>query len=857
MKKLLATALSATMLLSGVNVFAEYKVGETVLFSETFDEFSSNDNNTGATVGGWRHETSWNEDAHNDGRIDVKSENGFNSALTLTGNGSIGFRGGILLENTVDAGEAYGVELDLYATKNAAFQLSHYDSELTQACEHRSPSDFYFTIRGNGGDETKSCINYPQYESPWYNDETKYRYKDADGEPLQFVHGEINHIKVDYKKDGNKNTLTLTITNSLGTVKSVPTTIKNNLGDGSPCRLDKGLAGLAYSDEAKSATVCMDNIKVITESDASIPELVEENYVSFSNGSQDYTELTDVPVSTTSMTLTFDSSIKTVNDGAVSVTYGKSAKSVPVTTSVNDKTVKVSFDNLLPNMEYSVSVDSSKIIGASGNAMKADADFTFKTGEESSGDVTENGYVYNYYMQEDFSDFEWMPTDHTMANDGIAHWRIESCNNENIKDYVKIEDVEDEFGNKIENALHYMPLTNSNFSNKQIRSAKGFGSSIGPGETFIVEADFMVGDDTDFGIGLVHESATEIENSVCNLLFRTCIGTGYDSEALFRPITQNAWINSASSYSDIVLKRNEINHIKAEVTLNEDMTSNTTDKITVTLTNSMGTKTASIDAPLRGDAANGDRLVDGVKGIKLCTYAGGSDVYCGNIKVYSKYEDLTPKVLYTEFVHEDDETEKDVPSIKPDVKKIKVQFNTAMKYAAEYFDLKDSNGNRVSYTTGYESGNQVVSITLNDMLKENESYTLTVDKAAMSKAGATMENDYTHKFTTSSLGDIILSDITVSDSVDANTDTATVGASTTLVKTNAGKQQYALYLMAFDANKRLLGVEYQPITYEAEEYGTKDITKSLTIANQSNAASVKAVLVSYPDFQVIKVETIR
>ena len=77
-----------------------------------------------------------------------------------------------------------------------------------------------------------------------------------------------------------------------------------------------------------------------------------------------------------------------------------------------------------------------------------------------------------------------------------------------------------------------------------------------------------------------------------------------------------------------------------------------------------------------------------------------------------------------------------------------------------------------------------------------------------------------------------------------------------MVKTADGKQQYTLYLVAFDAGENMLGVNYKTISYGQDEFGKKSVGTTVNFADGGEVKTVKAVLCTFPNFKVVDVKTI-
>ena len=874
MKKILASALAATMLLANVNAFAKVLVEKKAVYSENFDTFTKDDirpNGTGATDSRWRFER-WNPDLTWGSEIDVVDFDGKTGALKLTNTQEI-IRGGKKLDNMIGGKEPYTIDLDLYVAENGQkFSLSHVGSENNGNVEDATNS-YYFILWNDTADDAfadDTNIYYPQHESAWYDGSshayrTGYAYKTEQGENLKFKRGEWNHITIEYNNINNSNQITLTVDNTYGKQVSVPANI--NCSTENP--LQNGLKGVSFMKWDTVGTVYMDNLVVSTPKDASEPELLDKDFAQFVTGGGNATDLDNVPAAATSMNLKFDCDLKTVKSGAVSITYG-AGKKFPVSVSADGKNLEVKFEaKLLPGFTYDVEIDASKVTATSGNNMPEDKSFSFTVEDSDVGGDVVDGYVYDYYLNEDFSDFEYVPTN--SSNNRKDHWGIESGNNENNADYISVETITDSLGNTMENALRLAPTENSSFSSKAIRGGRRWDSIVGADETVIIEYDIYAEESVDMCVGLLSPKAlTEsfnkkyypqnAEDNAGNRILARILAKNdsYSDTSLYYGQTQNPWCPENKYMNGIEFKRNEVNHVRVEYTLGSDLTVNAGDKMVVYVSNSAGeNQRANVTTYYREENENGHGAgLCGVSGITFYKWDSKGNAYIDNIKVYSMYEDVTPKVQNVEFYHSDGTTEKDVATIKPDVNKIKIKFNTAMKYAAELFDFKTKDGDDVDYVTSYEMGGSVMNIAVDDMLLPNTTYVMTIDKGATSKAGNKFDDDYEYTFKTNSEGEIIIESFEVKETVNEETGAVSYNVNTDVVKTADGKQQYTLYLVAFDAGENMLGVNYKTISYGQDEFGKKSVGTTVNFADGGEVKTVKAVLCTFPNFKVVDVKTI-
>ena len=276
MKKILASALAATMLLANVNAFAKVLVEKKAVYSENFDTFTKDDirpNGTGATDSRWRFER-WNPDLTWGSEIDVVDFDGKTGALKLTNTADI-IRGGKKLDNMIGGKEPYTIDLDLYVADNGQkFMLSHVGSENNGNVEDATNS-YYFILWNDTADDAfadDTNIYYPQHESAWYDGSshrTGYAYKTEQGENLKFKRGEWNHITIEYNYINNSNKITLTVdNNTYGKQVSVPANI--NCSNLNP--LQNGLKGVSFMKWDTVGTVYMDNLEV-SRKDVTLPTI--------------------------------------------------------------------------------------------------------------------------------------------------------------------------------------------------------------------------------------------------------------------------------------------------------------------------------------------------------------------------------------------------------------------------------------------------------------------------------------------------------------------------------------------------------------------------------------------------------
>lgn len=279
-----------------------------------------------------------------------------------------------------------------------------------------------------------------------------------------------------------------------------------------------------------------------------------------------------------------------------------------------------------------------------------------------------------YLINDDFSDFEIVRTGvyagrtgsdagtwftQTRNNNGIDHWRIEGMNNHTGFDqYVKKADLIATDGETVllDDALTFTNLYGEEYASIRILGAKVWNDHVGAGDTLVTEFDIYAGTNAQFLVGLVPESKdiTEYENTVQSGIFK--ILEKSENNEVYSGTNQDH--GQVTQYIGAIFKRNEVNHVKVEYTMNDDVSENTKDTVKITITNADGTKTTSTNTTSqRANARNGyEPYLYGIKGISFLKYPvaneenkANSDVYLDNVKVYKVQPSDTQTLMQDDF----------------------------------------------------------------------------------------------------------------------------------------------------------------------------------------------------------------
>lgn len=864
MKKILATVLAAALTLSNVSVLAKVDVEKTEFISENFSDGYSKwlTNSNVKITDDWFTTKDYTDEKGNvilEKALYIGS-NDYGEDINNAGFGRI-YRM-FDDEKTIGAGESFTIEFDMIADNDtrASLNLIAADRTTSLSTQYSTIMFMYPEIEGKNNGKGMNTVFHStnQTSSTAGNFGNMYS-------GVKVTRNEKNHIKIDYTlnsdlSENTKDSLTITITNSDGTTAATKEMDFRNSNDIGP-KLN-GVKGIIFHKDRKtnggnSGNLYIDNFEVYQATDSSEPEIVE-NGVKFATLSGSTTDSTAVPEAALGMTIDFDSALKSVAEGAVKVTYGN-GKTLPVTVSSAGQVMNVVFDeSLVGGMTYTVKIDASKVVGTSGNNMPADDSFTFTVkGETISGAVVKDGKIYQYYLQDDFSD-------------GYGKWQTNS-NKPLTEDWFTTKDYTNEdTGDVILNKAMYIG-SNDAGDDPQNNSAYGriykiFDDDkiIGADEKFTIEFDIVVDDFTDMSLNLIAGDQTEALSSAYSRIIYMMTKASASANSknvtdVFHSTSQTASSAGAfaNRYNGVTLTRNEKNHVKIDYAVNSDLSADTKDNITVTVENSSGTTSASAELDFRKSSDNAPKL-NGIKGIlfdKIRNPSTGNsgEMYIDNVEVYKSFKDVTPDVESAVFTFSDDATEKNPKTVEADVTNIELNFNTEMKNVNAFFDFVDSQGNAVNYTTNLRDSGAVMSIDLPDMLKANETYTMTIGAGAQGKNGKGLATDYVYTFKTNAAGGVVVENMAVNETITSG-GALKISTSLDLTRTATETMKYSLFLIAFGENDEFITAAHKAITLS--DYGNNTFMKDIEIADPDSVKKVEAILCTFPGYKVVESKTI-
>ena len=177
-------------------------------------------------------------------------------------------------------------------------------------------------------------------------------------------------------------------------------------------------------------------------------------------------------------------------------------------------------------------------------------------------------------------------------NDRISKWRIEGgtggWNGDLGSAEMSVEASVTDNTNTMTNALKLANTANI------IRGGRGWTEDkyIQPGETLTVEYEIMATETAQFIFNITSEKrGAGIEDSAGD---STIFFIKPDNENIYYYNQTQRDDNSAIAFKNVKFKHNEINKVKAEYKINDQATVGTTDTLTLTVTNSAGTKSETV-----------------------------------------------------------------------------------------------------------------------------------------------------------------------------------------------------------------------------------------------------------------------
>lgn len=330
-------------------------------------------------------------------------------------------------------------------------------------------------------------------------------------------------------------------------------------------------------------------------------------------------------------------------------------------------------------------------------------------------------------LEDDFSNFEWKPTDNT--NNGVDYWRIESGNNENLnKDpenpYVLVEDLEVNGVKKMDKALHIKQTDGAGFSASMIRGGRLFKDNtiISAGETVYVEFDAYALDDTLLDVGLVNNTRGMVEDGIGNSIF----ALRPNNTSVYKGYTQNAYVDTgADTYKigDLTFEKGEVQHVKVEYTFNKKSTTGTADTMTVSVTKEGKTKTVTTTTNYR-DSSQPSAMY-AAKGISIGQCTTGGDIWIDNITAY-KYEEENGYTYLSE-----DFTGKDFAYVTQNTNGQDMQEPYRWRIETQNNQIKDTSGNKIVDIADFDD--ETNGDALYDALKLNATENMTFPANATDK----------------------------------------------------------------------------------------------------------------------------
>lgn len=207
-------------------------------------------------------------------------------APTADKSGNKQMRGGRGWTQYVQPGETLTVEMDIMAETGADFAIGMANESTDKVEDGLGYALFRLNTESSSYDESK--LYYGAAQNIW----TPSSYTIGD---LQFVRGEVNHIRIDYTmntdvSNGTADSMKVTLSNSAGDnqTKTVKTGYRST-GDNQPAPLTaiKGLTIIKFDSAAK---VYLDNINVYlneTETAAEKYYYLQEDFASYENAAND------------------------------------------------------------------------------------------------------------------------------------------------------------------------------------------------------------------------------------------------------------------------------------------------------------------------------------------------------------------------------------------------------------------------------------------------------------------------------------------------------------------------------------------------------------------------------------------
>lgn len=242
-------------------------------------------------------------------------------------------------------------------------------------------------------------------------------------------------------------------------------------------------------------------------------------------------------------------------------------------------------------------------------------------------------YKDNVLLEDDFTTLK--NGGNGSDNNRLDQWRIEGGTgwNDNLSEtFLSITDK-----GSMKSALR---MGGTGFATDGIiRGGRRFGENITAGQSYAVEFDIYADTGAEFSIGQhsVEENSNSEDNACHSYFFHLKPKDKSNDETLWYHSDQSSNVNPTLSIPNVVFKRNEVNHVKIEYTFNEDVSYLTKDAMTITVDNSAGKTSGTVNVNYRF-TYNGYTIkpLTGTQGITFFKWKSNpeTEIYLDNLKVY-------------------------------------------------------------------------------------------------------------------------------------------------------------------------------------------------------------------------------
>lgn len=367
-------------------------------------------------------------------------------------------------------------------------------------------------------------------------------------------------------------------------------------------------------------------------------------------------------------------------------------------------------------------------------------------------DTTSNVYIDNVrvssdvmsketysYFEDDFSTL--LNGSNDSGNNRVDTWRIEGGSSSSLNGWNT--DLSSEYVGLGDKGTMTSALKLANPTDAIIRGGRGWNGSVGAGETLTVEFDIYAEQKTKFAIGAVSEqNGYQAEENTQAYFFYLKPKSGLEflsnKSNFYYHTDQSTTENPTQTYPNIKFMCGEVNHIRIDYTLNDDVSTNNGDTMTLTVTNSehTGSASATVYPKYRYTAytqQNPPKTLTGICGISFFKWDDDSTMYLDNIKVYKD------NAVYPGATIETSDNE------------IKINFSKKMSS----FGLKKDGNERITVKCGdnavsvagsLDETGKIYTLTANNGFKGGSEYTVTVPTSVTDNAALPLEKSVTAKF---------------------------------------------------------------------------------------------------------------